>query len=75
MKRDVVLMEGPHHEVRLPLAAHKHKTIHCADGAVYARMPRVTRTHWDGSESNLYLWDGWWAAKLAATAKAKGHPR
>jgi len=56
---DVLLVEGPHDMLRLPLAAHLHKTIKLVDGSEYFRMPMSYRVNGDGTRSTCYLWTEW----------------
>jgi len=67
--REVILHEGPHNRVRLPLAASKHKTITMVDGERYFRMDDTYTTEPGQREAQGYLWEKWWDEKVRKMGK------
>lgn len=63
--REIVLVEGPHDNVRLPLRASSYGTIKMIDGEIYHRMPHTHRTEEGKRDAQCYLWAKW-ADQLAA---------
>ena len=67
--REIILHEGPHDKVRLPLAASKHKTITMVDGERYFRMDGTYTTEPGLREAQGYLWEKWWDEKFKRQGK------
>lgn len=63
------LLEGPGNMVVLPVAP-TMKSIRYA-GERYFRMKDSRSTNDAGEYGGLYLWDGWWPAKIAAMEAAE----
>lgn len=69
--REIILFEGPHDKVVLPLSASKHKTITMADGEQYFRMDGTYRPATEPGQRDAqgYLWSKWWDEKVKRMGK------
>jgi len=70
-RREIMLVEGPHDGVRLPLKASSYGTIKMIDGEIYHRMPDSYRpaTKPGEREAQLFLWAKWWDEKVKRMGK------